>query len=118
MFFEYPKLLWLLAIPALLGRHYLYLELKGRRPHMRVPSAAPWKQGGTSILSLLRHLPFILRTIALVMIVIAIARPRSSSDVEKIDTEGIDIVFAMDVVFGVQSMGWKGILGYFYSLIG
>ncbi|MBP9990716.1 MAG: preprotein translocase subunit SecE [Bacteroidales bacterium] len=28
------------------------------------------------------------------------------------------IVFAMDVVFGVQSMGWKGILGYFYSLIG
>lgn len=28
------------------------------------------------------------------------------------------IVFAMDVVFGVQSMGWKGILGYFYALIG
>lgn len=28
------------------------------------------------------------------------------------------IVFVMDVVFGVQSMGWKGILGYFYALIG
>ena len=28
------------------------------------------------------------------------------------------IVFAMDIVFGVQNMGWKGILGYFYSLIG
>lgn len=28
------------------------------------------------------------------------------------------IVFAMDVVFGAQSMGWKGILGYFYALIG
>lgn len=28
------------------------------------------------------------------------------------------IIFVMDVVFGVQSMGWKGILGYFYSFIG
>lgn len=28
------------------------------------------------------------------------------------------IVFAMDVVFGVQNMGWKGILGYFYALLG
>ena len=28
------------------------------------------------------------------------------------------VVFVMDVVFGVQNMGWKGLLGYFYSLIG
>ena len=28
------------------------------------------------------------------------------------------IVFCMDVIFGGQSMGWKGLLGYFYSLIG
>ena len=97
MFFEYPKLLWLLAIPVLLAGHYLYLELRGRKPHLRVSTAAPWKQGGTSVLSWLRHLPFILRTIALVMIVIAIARPRSSSEVETVDSEGIDIVLAMDV---------------------
>ena len=31
------------------------------------------------------------------MIVIAIARPRSSEQMEKIDTEGIDIIMAMDV---------------------
>ena len=28
------------------------------------------------------------------------------------------IVFAMDVVFGVQNMGWKRILGYIYALLG
>ena len=28
------------------------------------------------------------------------------------------IVFCMDVVFGVQAWGWKGLLGYFYNLIG
>jgi preprotein translocase SecE subunit len=28
------------------------------------------------------------------------------------------IVFLMDFVFGAQSMGWRGLLGYFYALIG
>ena len=34
MFFEYPKLLWLLVVPALLVLRYLYVELKDRRPHL------------------------------------------------------------------------------------
>ena len=28
------------------------------------------------------------------------------------------IVFLMDFVFGAQSMGWRGLLGYFYALFG
>ena len=97
MFFEYPHLLWLLVIPALLIVHYIYLELCGRRPHLRVSDVRYWKAGGKSVLSYLRHAPMLLRTVALSMIIIAIARPRSSSKMDKIDTEGIDIVLAMDV---------------------
>ncbi len=97
MFFQYPKLLWLLAIPVLLVLHYLYLELTGRKPHLRVSTATPWKLEGASALSVIRHLPFALRVAALSLLVVAIARPRSSSQMEKIDTEGIDIVLAMDV---------------------
>lgn len=97
MFFEYPALLWLLVIPALMLVHYVYIELSGRRPHLRVPDVKFWKAGGRSVLGVIRHLPFSLRTIALVMIIIAIARPRSSTKMDKIDTEGIDIVLAMDV---------------------
>lgn len=97
MFFEYPTLLWLLVIPALMLVHYVYIELSGRRPHLRVPDVKFWKAGGRSVLGVIRHLPFLLRTIALVMIIIAIARPRSSTKMDKIDTEGIDIVLAMDV---------------------
>ena len=41
MFFEYPKLLWLLAVPVLLIAHYLWLELSGRRPHLRVSTVMP-----------------------------------------------------------------------------
>lgn len=97
MFFEYPGLLWLLALPLLLIAHYLWQELGGRRPHMRVSSLQPWLAGGRSTLAWLRHLPFILRIAALCLIIVAIARPRSSTETEKVDTEGIDIVFAMDV---------------------
>ncbi len=97
MFFEYHKLLWLLVLPFLLVLLYLYREFKERRPHLRVSAAAPWKAGGRSASVFLRHVPFALRTAALVLIIIAICRPRSSSSYEKIDTEGIDIMFVMDV---------------------
>ena len=97
MFFEYPKLLWLMVIPALLVFHYIYLELAERHPHLRVSTSVPWMVKKTTAASALRHLPFILRTFALCLIVVAIARPRSSEDMERVDTEGIDIILAMDV---------------------
>ena len=96
MFFEYPKLLWLLAVPVALLGHYIWQELGGRRPHMRVSVSAPWTRTGAGPLSVLRHLPFVLRFAAMCLLVICIARPRSSTTVEKIDTEGIDIVLATD----------------------
>ncbi|MBP5720211.1 MAG: VWA domain-containing protein [Bacteroidales bacterium] len=107
MFFEYPKLLWLLAVPALLLLHYVWMELRGRKPHLRVSTSAPWMASGMTPLAVLRHLPFALRTAALVLIIVAIARPRSSSEVEKIDTEGIDIVLAMDVSTSMLARDFK-----------
>ena len=97
MFFEYPKLLWLLVIPALLVLHYIYLELSERHPHLRVSTSVPWMASGRSFMAMLRHVPFILRISALSMIIVSIARPRSSEEMERIDTEGIDIILAMDV---------------------
>lgn len=97
MFFEYPKLLWLLVVPALLMLHYIYLELAERHPHLRVSVSVPWMVKKTTLASAMRHIPFVLRILALCLIVVAIARPRSSEKMERIDTEGIDIVLAMDV---------------------
>ncbi len=97
MFFENPKLLWLLVVPALLAALYIYREIAGRRPHLRVSGIGPWLAGGSSVLGMMRHIPLILRIVALSMIIVAIARPRSSTQMDKIDTEGIDIVLAMDV---------------------
>ena len=97
MFFEYPELLWLLAIPVLMVLHYIYLELSERHPHLRVSVSVPWMTGRMSFMTLFRHVPFLCRTAALALIVIAIARPRSSEQMERVDTEGIDIILAMDV---------------------
>ncbi|MCQ2183140.1 MAG: VWA domain-containing protein [Bacteroidales bacterium] len=97
MFFEYPYLLWLLFVPVLLIGHYVWQELCGRKPHMRVSTDIPWLREGFSPLEIVRHLPFVFRIVALSLIIVALARPRSSSEVEKVDTEGIDIVLAMDV---------------------
>ena len=97
MFFEYPKLLWLLLVPLLLLVLYIYRLLKGKEPHFRVSVLRPWTAGGSSVFNIIRHLPYFLRLAALVLIIIAIARPRSYTKMDTIDTEGIDIILAMDV---------------------
>ena len=48
-------------------------------------------------MAILRHAPFVFRIFALSMIVIAIARPRSSEQMERVDTEGIDIILFIDL---------------------
>ena len=97
MYFEYPALLWLLVLPLLLIVHYVYMELKGRNPHLRVSNAIPWKQEKNTVLNIVRHMPFVLRIVALSLIIIAIARPRSSTKLDKVQSEGIDIMLTMDV---------------------
>lgn len=97
MYFEYPYLLWLLVLPVLLLALYVYREWKERRPHLRVSTISPWKAGGSTVLDILRHLPEVLRLAALSLIIVCIARPRSKSEMERVDTEGIDIVLAVDV---------------------
>lgn len=97
MYFEYPGLLWLLTVPALLALHYIWMEIGQRHPHMRVSVSTPWKLTGTPFMAWLRHVPFVFRLAAVVLIVIALARPRNYEEVTHVDSEGIDIVLAMDV---------------------
>ena len=66
MFFEYPKLLWLLTVPALLVLHYLYLELAERHPHLRVSTSVPWMARKTTVAGAVRHIPFVIEDSCLV----------------------------------------------------
>ena len=89
MFFEYPKLLWLLLLLIPLIALYLYRELKGRTPSLQVSSLDSWRYKPSWFKRALRHLPFLLRLAALALVIVAIARPRDSKNFEKVDTEGL-----------------------------
>ncbi|MDD4058077.1 MAG: VWA domain-containing protein [Bacteroidales bacterium] len=97
MFFEYPNILFLelLLIPII--AIYLWRELRGGSPSIRVSHSLPWRGEGGAFKKYARHIPFILRMITVAAIIAAIARPRSSEEFEKVDTEGIDIVLTLDV---------------------
>ncbi|MBP5211154.1 MAG: VWA domain-containing protein [Bacteroidales bacterium] len=108
MFFDYPNLLYLEFILIPLIAWYVFREIRGGSPSLTVSDADQWVAGGKSSLkSSLRHIPFILRMTALALIILAIARPRSSQDFEKVDTEGIDIVLDMDVSTSMLARDFK-----------
>jgi len=98
MFFEYPNLLWLelLLIPII--ALYVWREIGRKNPYLTVSNISQMEGNKSDrVRSWIRHIPFALLVVAMACIIIAIARPRSSTDVEKVDSEGIDIVLAMDV---------------------
>ena len=97
MFFEYPALLWLLLLLFPIVAIYIYREYKGLRPWLKVSTIMPLSTKGGGIRRASRHIPFILTCVAIAAMVLAIARPRSSSTFEHVDTEGIDIILALDV---------------------
>ena len=107
MFFEYPNLLYLEFLLLPLIALYVYRELKGKSPSMTVSNFDGWQVKGQSSKRFLRHIPFILRTVALALIILAIARPRSSQSFEQTDTEGIDIVLDMDVSTSMLARDFK-----------
>lgn len=102
--FAYPWLLGLLVILPLLIWWYIKKN-NATQGTFRVSTAYAFTV--TSWKNRLRHLPFILRVLALACIILAIARPQKRNDESHTEGEGIDIVLCMDVS---GSMGSKDIL--------
>ncbi|HTF31361.1 MAG TPA: VWA domain-containing protein, partial [Flavitalea sp.] len=78
-------------------RIYWYLVKSGdMQGRLRVSSLQSFA-GNSSWKIVFRHVPFILRMLALVCIATALARPQTRNDEELKSGEGIDIVLCMDV---------------------
>ena len=107
MFFEYPKILYLLLLLIPMLFLYVWRAIKGDAPSLRLSGLAPLQLIGGKWRTWLRHIPFVLKWIAVAALIVAIARPRSSSEFEKIDTEGIDIVLALDVSTSMLARDFK-----------
>jgi Ca-activated chloride channel family protein len=107
MFFEYPKILYVLLLLIPVVGHYIWRAVKGSTPSLQVSSLAAFAKKGSGLRYYFEHVPFILRCVAIALLIIAIARPRSSASFDKTDTEGIDIIFAMDVSTSMLARDFK-----------
>jgi len=88
-------LIGLLIIP-LMCWHY-WRQLRHPQPTVVYPEASTFKLLMGKYRPYLRHLTFILRLLAMGLLVIALARPRLALDEEKVHTEGIDLVITLDI---------------------
>ena len=96
MTFAHPAYLLLLI---LLVPYIVWYILKGRQsePSMRVSTTRMYATMPQSYKVYLRHVPFVLRMIALTLLVVVLARPQSTDSWQSSEVEGIDIMLAMDV---------------------
>ena len=85
----------LLLIPLLIW--WRNRNRKVSSPSLRLTTTAGVKGAKPSWKVRFRPVLIVLRVLALVAIIVALARPQSSNTTESIDSEGIDIVLSMDI---------------------
>ncbi len=101
----YPWLaLGLLLIPALI---YLHWKLREKRPTLLYSDLRPLSMLRPSIWVRLSPMLFVLRMLALSLVLIAIARPQAGARSEEVITEGVDILLAIDVSSSMKTEDFK-----------
>ncbi|MGL5959174.1 MAG: vWA domain-containing protein [Bacteroidales bacterium] len=106
MILTQPSFLWLLLLLPLFVLWYIFIENK-RKLRLQISSIRNFPHVSRDASYYLQHLPFALRCITALLIIIALARPQSSSKTESIYTEGIDIVLALDISSSMLARDFK-----------
>ena len=94
--FANPRLLWLLLLVPLAIVWYI-LRHKKQEASLQFSDLKGFAQLPKTWKAYLRHLLFAMKMAALALLIVALARPQSSSTNSTSNIEGIDIVMAMDV---------------------
>lgn len=96
MQFASPHYLWLLTLLAPMTAYYVWRTMQGGAA-IRISTVAGVLHAPKTVRHYLRHLPFALRAAAFALLVVALARPQDIEQNVRTNTEGIDIVLAIDV---------------------
>lgn len=96
MKFANPYLLWLLALVVPMVAYYIYRTLQGGAA-IRISSVAGARNAPRTVRYWLRHAPFVLRVAAVVLMIVALARPQDVEEQSRTNAEGIDIMLAIDI---------------------
>ncbi len=104
--FAYRYFLWgLLAIPLLSG--WYVLRIRKNRPTIKLSSLKNFSGLRKDGKATLRHGLFAFRMLALAALIVAFARPQSSTSWQDVSTEGIDIVMAIDISGSMLAQDFK-----------
>jgi len=91
-----PHWLWLLLlIPGMIAFYILRQQKTSAALHM--PGLRQFEGAGITFRHYLMHILFALRTVAVALLIIVLARPQKTDRFQNITTEGIDIMFALDI---------------------
>lgn len=96
MVFANPTYLYLLLLLIPMIGWYIW-KLRKSQATFQVSAAQAFDKAPTTWKVYLRHLPFVLRTAAVALLIVVLARPQSTNSWQNSSTEGIDIMMAMDI---------------------
>ncbi|MCQ2251458.1 MAG: VWA domain-containing protein [Bacteroidales bacterium] len=107
MHFAYPNRLWLLPILLVgLGVWYFF-KLRNFNPTLKVGNLSDFGPRRITPRLILSWLPPVLNFLIIALMVIAIARPQTTSTDEKVEKEGIDVILAMDISGSMEACDFK-----------
>ncbi len=104
--FSNPNAFWILLVIPIYIAWYIW-NRKKQNATLQLSTLKPFEGLKRSWKSYLRHLPMVVRMLALVAVVFVIARPQSSNSYRDEKTEGIDIVMALDISGSMQAIDFK-----------
>ena len=94
--FADPGFLYLLLLVPAIVAFYILKQQKAFAS-IRMPGLEPLNVPVKTFRNYLRHILFALRTIAVSLLIIVLARPQSTDRFQDVSTEGIDIILALDI---------------------
>ena len=106
MHFASPYYLWLLTLLVPMIGYYVWRTLQGGAS-IQISSVAGVVRAPRTVRYYLRHLPFALRAAAFALLVVALARPQDVEQNVRTNTEGIDIMLAIDVSGSMLARDFK-----------
>ena len=106
MTFASPYYLWLFALVPLLVGYYIWRQRQGGAS-IRISTVDGVLEAPKTLRYWLRHVPFALRIGALALLIVALARPQGIEENARTNTEGIDIVLAIDVSGSMLARDFK-----------
>ena len=94
--FANPEYFYLLIIVPLMAVWYWFNQSK-TNAEMQVSSTSVFEKNRKSIRQYIYYILPVLRLLAIALLIVALARPQSSTSSQDVSIEGIDIVMALDV---------------------